>query len=394
MKIQYLLLSIITFSNLALATPNIENSTNLSHAIGQMMMVGFKGTTVDENSPIVQEIKKYHIGGIILCNHHEANSKKITTNIKNPTQLKNLISQLQFYAKKYNGHPLFIAINQEGGLINTLKHTQGFNNFNDPSQFELGKSAHKIIFNKTLKRALLLKDVGINVNLAPVADLNINPDNPAVGKLQRSFGSNHMIVTNSLQSAISAYRKANILCTLKHFPGLGSAAKNTDYHKANLTQSWKNIELIPYQYLIQSNNSCPFVMVGHLINERLDKSGMPASLSKTIITDLLIKKLAYQGLVITDDMDARAIRNHFSTYVAIKKAVLAGNNVIIYGGTQGYDPDKDTEMLFNTLFDLANKNPEIRNKVLISYAKNVKMKELILKSSLLVFGSPVLGHLQ
>lgn len=376
MKIRFLLLGLLILTTPVLANDNQKlNSAMLSRAVGQMMMVGFKGTNVDENSIIVKEIKQYHIGGIILDNHYDPSSKKSSINIENPTQLKYLVNQLQFYAKKYHDYPLFIAINQEGGLINTLKPSQGFNNSNDPSQFELGKKTQKTIFNETLKRATLLKEMGINVNLAPVADLNINLDNPAIGKLQRSFGSNPQEVTAALKSTIRAYKKANILCTLKHFPGLGSANKNTDYDQADLTNTWSDIEIIPYQILIQSNINCPFVMVSHLINKKLDKVGLPATFSKPIISDLLVKKLRYNGLVITDDMDAIAIRNHFSPHDAITKAVLAGNNVIIYGGTQGYDPDQDTEMLFNNLFQLALKNPEIRTNILKSYAKIIKIKQ-------------------
>ncbi len=386
MEIKKILLTMIIFSNVAFAKEGIElnngktnlikNPTMLSRAVGQMMMVGFNGVQVDENSAIIKEIKQYHIGGIILDQHRQPNSKKYTTNIENPTQLKNLIKKLQFYAKKYDDYPLFIAVNQEGGMINTLKVSQGFNNANDPSQFELGKTRNQqIIFNAAFKRGMLLKSMGVNLNLAPVADLNINPNNPAVGKLQRSFGNNPQYVIQDLKSTIKAYNKASIFCTLKHFPGLGSASKNTDYDNADLSQTWNKTELMPYKELIQSKTNCPFIMVAHLVNKHLDKNGMPASLSKNVITDLLIKKLHYTGLIITDDMDAASIRNNFSTQYAIKKAVLAGNDVIIYGGTQGYDPDKDTQLLFNTLMMLADKNPEIYGRVLKSYEKIIKLKQ-------------------
>ena len=230
----FTLIIIILFSGMAKAEPAKEN---LSYAVGQMMMVGFRGKTVDEHSPIIQAMKKYHIGGVILCNHRDPVTRKITTNIDNPAQLKKLISQLQFYAKKYHAYPLLIATNQEGGRVNTLKFSQGFNHKNDPSQFALGKKSQSVIFNETLKRARLLKEMGINVNLAPVADLNLNPDNPGVGKLQRSFGSDPQKVTNDLKATIHAYEKANILCTLKHFPGLGSANKNTDHDAADVTET-------------------------------------------------------------------------------------------------------------------------------------------------------------
>lgn len=340
---------------------------NLSYAVGQMMMVGFHGKSVGENSPIVVAMKKYHIGGIIICDHRDPASGKKVANFSNPEELKKLINQLQFYAKKHHVYPLFISINQEGGKINAL-------NISDPSQFELGKKSQQDIYAATFKRALLLKDLGVNVNLAPVADLNINPDNPAIGKLERSFGNIPKKVTEDLKTSIRAYKNANILCTLKHFPGLGGADKNTDHDTADLTYSWKESELIPYRGLIKSNHVCSFIMSSHLINKNLDKSGLPASFSKLIITDLLINEMGYTGLIITDDMDAIAIRKNFSTRDAIAKAVLAGNDIILYGGTQGYDPEQDTEMLFNTLLDLADNNPDVRKRVMQSYEKIVKTK--------------------
>lgn len=386
MNHKLLLLSIIFFSYIFLSAKHAPQKVNtdsdndsglLSRAVGQMMMVKFKGSTVDENSFIVQKIREYHIGGIILDNYREPHADISTANIVNPAQLKTLTKSLQHYSIKYNGYPLFIALNQEGGLINTLKPAQGFNNANDPSQFELGKTNQKNIYDQTLKRAFLLKEAGINVNLAPVADLNINPANPAVGKLQRSFGSNPKEVTQDLQSAIKAYQTAGILCTLKHFPGLGSANKNTDYDKADLSQTWNESELIPYQNLINSGINCPFIMTSHLINRKLDRSGIPASLSKIITTDLLVKKMHYPGLIITDDMDAVSVRNQYSTRAAIEKAVLAGNNILIYGGTQGHDADEETVMLFNTLLELAKKNPEVRKKVIESYERILRVKEMM-----------------
>jgi beta-N-acetylhexosaminidase len=364
MRSIYYSLFIILFSNVVYA-----NSTELSRAAGQMMLVGFGGTAIDEHSSIVKEIKKYHIGGVILD----------YTNVNNPAQLKRLTSQLQFYAKKYHDYPLFIALNQEGGLINTIKPSQGFNNKDDPSQFELGKTNNqKRIYDSAYKRALLLKEYGINLNLAPVADLNINPNNPAIGKLRRSFGDDVNQVTEDLLSSINAYKKANVFCTLKHFPGLGSATKNTDYHDTDLTNTWTNKELLPYQNLIQKDNICQFVMSSHLINANLDKNNLPASLSKSIITDLLIKKLHFQGIVITDDMDAAAIRQLMPAKTAIKKAVLAGNNIILYGGTQDYNPYDDAELLYNTLITLSKNNPTIYSQIIKSSHKILKLKKILI----------------
>jgi beta-N-acetylhexosaminidase len=368
----------IFISSLTVSTSVFASSQSIDEAVGQMMMIGFKGTSINENSDIVKEIKNYHIGGVILVNHTDPITRAVTTNIENPEQLKKLTRQLQFFAKKYHDYPLLIAVNQEGGLINTLKPSQGFNNKNDPSEFDLGKNQdEKFTFEKTQQRSVLLKKMGINFNLAPVADLNINPENPGIGKLQRSFGEQVESVSRHLNAAIKAYRQNHIICALKHFPGLGSAEKNTDYAKADVTASWTQKELIPYSTLIEKNTSCDFVMVTHLINKKLDDTGVPVSLSKKVVTDLLVNQMHFKGLIITDDMDAAAIRKHYSTDQAIEKAVLAGNNVIIYGGTQGYDADEDARLLFDTLKKLAETNGEAKKQIEKSAGKIARFKATI-----------------
>lgn len=381
-KLTKVFFSVITLSLSLGFYPAYSSNLKLEQAVGQMMMVGFNGVNIDENSPIVKAIKNYHIGGVILNDHYNHNGFKITRNIQNPTQLKNLIAKLQYYAKKYNSHPLLIAVNQEGGLINALKHTKGFANEHDPSQAQLGKiNDTKLIFATTLQRALLLKKMGINVDFAPVADLNLNTNNPAIGKLERSFGDNPANVTKALLAAIRAYQKAGILCTLKHFPGFGSAQENTDFFSVDVTHTWQAKELISYKKLIQLGKACPLIMTSHLINKNLEPSGLPVSFSKKVVTDLLIHQLKFSGLIITDDMDAHAITNNFSFKKALKNVVLAGNHIIIYDGTQGHSADEDTVKLFSTLMELAEKNPEIRNKVMSANTKirSFKKKYLAIK---------------
>lgn len=371
------LISFLLFLQLQIAWGASDDKA-LINAIGQMMMVGFSGKEITDQSRIVDQIKRYHIGGIIIDNHKNKKTGAIETNIKNPEQLKQAIAKLQSYSIKYSGYPLLIAINQEGGLVNTLKPSQGFHNQNDLSQEELGQQPSSKLFWQTYQRAELLKKNGINLNLAPVADLNINPANPAVGRYKRSFGSNPQQVTEKLSIAIDAYKKAGIFCTLKHFPGLGSANENTDYGKVDMTTTWQKSELIPYEKLIKTHQACEFVMISHAINKQLDESGLPLSLSRKVVTDLLIHQLKYQGIVITDDMDANMIREHYLPAFAIKQALLAGNNIIIYGGTQGYIPEQDTELLFSTMYQLANENPQIKLHILDSAKKIIKLKSNII----------------
>ncbi len=354
----------------ALSTPDLE------HAVGQMMMVGFAGTTINDDSPIVVAIKKYHIGGVILFDHFDKkkNGVWIPRNIENPQQLKHLTQALQHYAKQYGDYPLLIAVNQEGGLINTLQANRGFDLDGNESERQLGiKSNREVITKQALYRGRLLRNFNINLNLAPVADLDINPKNPAVGLLQRSFGRNPLTVTNDLKAAILAYRRVKIECTLKHFPGLGSADKNTDFSVADVTDTWSAQELIPYQKLIHAHQTCSFIMTSHLVNRRLDSSGLPLSLSP-MVTQLLRHQLHFEGVIITDDMDVAAIRRYFSMEKAIRLAVLAGNNIILYGGVQGHDPAEDADKLFHTLLTLSQHDKKIRERVYESYERIREVK--------------------
>ena len=349
----------------------------LSRAVGQNMMVGFWGTTLSDKSPIVQAIKNYHIAGVLLLRHSYSNKKRKMSarNIKNPKQLRALTKQLQFYAKKYHDYPLLIATNQEGGTVQNLTPRLGFKTADLMSQQDLGsKNNVEAVYQHNLHRARLLKSYGINLNFAPVADLNVNPTNPGIGKLERSFSADPDQVTRDLTAVAVAYRKVHELCTLKHFPGLGSATANPDYDPADVTATWTKKELKPYRLLIALGVACPMIMDTHLVNKKLDPSGVPATLSRPIITGILRHKLHYQGVIITDDMDATAIRKFAPMQQVIKQAVLAGNNIILYGGTFGYDPMQDAKVLHATLMQLGRKDPKARRQIYRSYRLVKRMK--------------------
>lgn len=137
------------------------------------------------------------------------------------------------------------------------------------------------------------------------------------------------------------------------------------------------VELIPYRELINRHQSCHFIMVAHTINRRFDKSGLEASLSHEIVTGLLRHHLHFRGIIMTDDMDAKAIRGHVATAKAIRLAVLAGNNMILYGGTQGYDPKRDATELYNTMMQLAANNQEARRDIFNSYRRILEVKKTV-----------------
>src|SRR3989344_5490391 len=164
----------------------------LKEKIGQMLLIGFKGMELLPNDSIVQAILAQQIGGVILFDY-DYSSKKYDRNIKNPTQVKYLTQQLQDYATqaaKNHGNqllPLLVSIDYEGGYVNRLKEQYGFPKTLSAADIGLGTKEQAIQYADQM--AMTLQQIGINLNLAPVVDVNVNPDNPVIGKLRRSFSS-------------------------------------------------------------------------------------------------------------------------------------------------------------------------------------------------------------
>jgi beta-N-acetylhexosaminidase len=185
-------------------------TASLADKIAQLLIVGFRGLSVDKKFPIVRDIQKHNVGGVLLFDYDRL-LKRSKRNIKSPEQVKLLIEQLQSYSRT----PLFIAIDQEGGKIQRLKPKFGFPR--TVSAQYLGKK-HKPerTYKQASKMAQTLAQLGINFNLAPVVDLNLNPNNPVIGKLRRSFSANPDIVTQHAIEFIKAHHAHGVLTALKH----------------------------------------------------------------------------------------------------------------------------------------------------------------------------------
>ena len=185
--------------------------------------------------------------------------------------------------------------------------------------------------------AATLVDVGVNLNLAPVVDLNINPKNPAIGALARAFSADPTVVARDASLEVISHRARGVRTALKHFPGLGSATTNTDFGVADVTRTWSTKELTPYQSLL-GQDLVDMVMAGNLVNGQFDPNA-PASLSSATVKDLLRGELGWDGVVITDDLQAGAITAAFGADDAITLAVEAGNDLLLFANQQVYDPD-------------------------------------------------------
>lgn len=301
---------------------------SLDEAIGEMLLVGFRGTEIDSTHHIWRNIHDYHVGSVILFDY-DAPSGTRGRNIKSASQVTALCTQLHTLSPT-----LLIGIDQEGGNVSRLSTRYDF-----PNILSAQKSAEKGLDTVRYYARLtaeMLHGLGINLNFAPVADVNVNPSCPVIGKLGRSFSIDTAMVTQCCETWIEQQRKAGVASCLKHFPGHGSAKGDTHLGLVDVTQTWQLSELAPYRAL----PDCDMVMTAHVINRRLDPSGLPASLSPRI-TSLLRDTLGFKGVIVTDDLAMGAIANQYTLEQTVRMALEAGADLLCLSnnGGHGYDSD-------------------------------------------------------
>lgn len=302
----------------------------LHQKIGQLFLIGFTGDSLSPGHPVAAAISEEHLGGVILFDRFLA-GKKDTQNIISAKQLRRLTSDLQDLA---DGN-LLIAVDQEGGKVNRFRRERGFPT--SPTAAELGNSQDiQATVTSARQTARMLRQAGVNLNLAPVVDLNINKDNPIIGRYGRSFSDNPVTVASHAAAWISEHRAEGVHCCLKHFPGHGSSTSDSHLGFVDITVSWRESELEPYRRLIATDDA-EAIMIGHLINRNLDAK-YPATLSGPTIRSQLRQELGFTGLIISDDMQMKAITDHYGLEDACCKALAAGVDLLIIGNNLVYDP--------------------------------------------------------
>ncbi len=231
---------------------------------------------------------------------------------------------------------MIVSIDQEGGQSSRLNPSNGFPATR--SQQQIGATNDAATTRGWAQGiAGSLRTIGAGLNYAPVVDLDVNPSNPAIGALGRSFSADPAVVVANASIEVQEHRAAGVHTVLKHFPGLGSATGNTDFGVVDVSSTWQRIELEPYRQLIAAGNA-DAVMAGHLLNRQLDPD-RPASLSPAVVHDLLRGQLGWQGPVVSDDMQAAAITRQYGAAQATALALAAGLDLLVYANQQVYDPD-------------------------------------------------------
>ena len=306
-------------------------AVDVRRLIAGLLVVGFRGLTTEEAAPVARAIERDGLGGVILFDRDQLTGGP--RNVASADQVRALIGGLQALA---TDRTLIVAIDQEGGRVTRLGPEHGFPEVE--SQAEVGASDDPDAIEEwAAALAGTLAEVGVNLNLAPVVDVNVNPDNPAIGALDRSFSADPAAVGAAAIVEVTAHHAADVRTCLKHFPGLGSATANTDFGVADVTGTWSEDELLPFRTVIDAGIA-DAVMAGHLVNRDLDPD-LPASLSVAIVDGLLRTELGWDGVVVTDDLQAAAITDAFGDDEAIAFALAAGNDLLLFANQQTYDDD-------------------------------------------------------
>ena len=352
---KFLVLSGLAFSSL-------YAGVSLEHKIGQMLMVGFHGISAPKNSQICKDIQTYNLGSVILFDFNPVDKSK-PKNIANRNQLKKLTSQLQ--ACSADGK-LLIAVDQEGGRVQRLKSKYGFYG-KFPKASDVARMDQSKIKATYTNMSRELKSVGINYDLAPVVDLDINMKNHVIHGLGRSFGKDPKTVAQYASVFIDAMHSNGVLTSIKHFPGHGSSVGDTHKGFVDVTNLWQKVELEPYRLL---KDKADTVMVAHVFNKKLDAK-YPASLSYKTITKLLRWKLGYHGVVITDDLQMGAISKKYGLKNTLKLAINAGDDILLIGNQLDPRKVKSTKTLVDTIRALV-KSGEVKEETINKAYKRVQ----------------------
>ena len=340
---------------------------SIEQLVGQLIIAGFRGKSAKSGSDIARYIQDYHLSGVILYDEDLELDKYGSRNISSTEQVLALTKQLQ----SCSGDGLLVSIDQEGGSVVRLKADYGFPKF--PSWNHIGV-LDSFLMTEQFANSIAdsLNECGINLNLAPVLDLNYGAET-VIGKSDRALSSEPKKVIEHAEIFIRALKKKNIISCGKHFPGQGSATGDTHDAYTDISETWTVKDLLPFDELIQSGD-LDMIMVSHTFDEKID-SNFPSSLSKEIITEMLRNDLGFEGVVICDDPSMKAISDHYDLKTTFELMLNAGIDLFCLGNNLNYDPDyipKSVSALRNLVE--SRKIPEAKILESIERIKTLKSK--------------------
>lgn len=330
-----------------------------------MLICGFNGVTVDEH--IMLMVSRHFIGGIVLFDKN-VSDKMGERNIRNPKQVKQLISNL----KDLSVNNLLVAIDQEGGSVARLRPEKGFARsvtakyLGEVDNCDTTRFWAALIANQ-------LRDLGINLNFAPCVDLAVNPNNKIISKRGRAFSDSVDVVVRNASLYVDEHHKAGVLTSLKHYPGHGSSTEDTHEGMVNVTNTFVVKELDPYQELIKQGYE-DIVMMAHVVDMNVDS--LPASVSKAHV-DNLRNKIGYKGVIATDDLNMGAIVNMFEYKKALELSINAGVDMIVIGNNGPSYRHKLIEITIIEIMDLVEQGKISRSRIDEAYARIKQLKDRV-----------------
>jgi beta-N-acetylhexosaminidase len=315
--------------------------SNLRKKIAQLLCVGFQGCEFDKAHELQSWLAHEDgIGSLILFDY-DINQKSYGKNFKSLEQLQQLNSDIKaFYQQQHrDSPPLWLAIDVEGGKVDRLASCPDYTKV--PSAQDIAELPDKFRHQLWTQTAKVLNQLQIDINFAPVVDLNLSKDKGIFGPLKRCFSDDPEVVSQMAQEYLQVLNSHHILGCLKHFPGHGSAKDDSHFGFVDVTDSFVLEELIPYQQLCKQTSLAFAIMTAHVINRNLEDSDFPATFSKHILTHLLRDEFKFTGLIISDDLQMQAISSYYSRQQALLNTLNAGADMIIFGNQLGFDSPQD-----------------------------------------------------
>jgi beta-N-acetylhexosaminidase len=338
------LVAAVVLSGCALITPRpAPDPARLR--IADLLLVGFTGTQVAGNEEVRRLVCDVKVGGLLLFERYASSGEP--RNMLNPAQVSALTRDLQALALRCTGRPLFIAADAEGGRVMRLSPRLGY----PPtlSASEVGER-NDPAFTQTEARRMgtMLREAGINWNLAPVVDVAVNPANPAVVALGRTYSADPDRVAAHARAFVLGMHEAGVLTALKHFPGHGSSRSDSHLGFTDVTDTARlSVELEPYRVLMAAG-LVDSVMTAHVFNRGLDP-WEPATLSRFTIHRLLRGRLHYDGVAVSDDLLMGAIARHYGLEDAAVMALGASVDVLLVSQNTGPIDDRAAERVVGAI---------------------------------------------
>jgi beta-N-acetylhexosaminidase len=337
-----------------------QKKDDLEKKIGQMILIGFAGQEADPL--LLKDIQSGKAGAII---YFEKNLP--------PTNTVAAVKKMNAVFQKASPTPLLICIDQEGGKVNRLKTKYGFPKSVTARYLGKTKSLDSVKFyaNST---ASTLASIGFNVNFAPCVDLAINKENTVIAKPERSYSRNPDSVAMFAAEVVMQHRKYNVITAIKHFPGHGSSKDDTHFGVADVTNTWMEDELKPYRTMLKAGQ-VDAVMTSHIVNKKLDEKGLPGTLSKRIIDSLLRKKIGFNGVIFSDDMQMQAIAKNFTLEETIKLAINAGVDILCFSNNIPGSEARTVDRVHGIIKKLIETGEIKKERIEESYKRIMEMKK-------------------